>query len=88
MASMSPRVTTAGITIRCLYNSNFSYNDPLLTYNYTATAGSASNRSRPTQTMSDRARVAAVFGGAVTVRERTTSAATFRQRSSTTMKGR
>lgn len=88
MASMSPRVTTAGVTVHVLYNSDFSYNAEFMTYNYAATAGTASDRERTLQTMSDRARVAAVSGGVVSVRERPTSAATFRQRSSTTMKGR
>lgn len=88
MANMLPRVTTAGVTVHALYQSDFTYNTEFMTYNYAATAGSASDRVRDIQTMSDRARVAAVSGGVVSVRERPTSAATFRQRSSTTMKGR
>ena len=85
---MFPRVTTAGITIHPKYNDNFSYNEPFFTYNYSTSAGLASDRLRPTQTMFDRARVAAVSGGVAVVRERTTSAAAVRQRGTSTMKGR
>ena len=88
MANMSPRETTAGVTIHHSYNSHFAYNEPVVFYNYTTTAGKAADRARNVQTMKDRGRVAAVSGGVVSVRERTTSSAAARLRGSSTMKGR
>ena len=88
MANMSPRETTAGITIHYPYNSHFAYNEPVVFYNYASTAGKAFDRERLSQRIVARLRVAAVSGGNAAPRFRLGSSAAARLRGSSTMKGR